>query len=124
MVRSGKLATNTNPQAVTSGAFLFAASVTREDPVSVMPLAARPGTTPSGTLHRISPSFMSIATRDVHGGLIAGRPSLERIRFSYVPKYRVIPGGGGSRSIPPPTPPACTGPDALGLEIYAASASR
>ncbi len=82
MVRSAQLATKTNPPAVTTGAVLFAANVTLDEPVSLMPLAARPGTTPNGTLHRISPSFRSMATSEVHGGLIAGRPSLERIRFS------------------------------------------
>src|SRR5882724_1937721 len=98
MVRSGQLATKTNPPAVTTGAVLFEAKVTFAEPVSLMPLAARPGTTPSGTLHRISPAFRSMATSEVQGGLMAG--------------------AGGSRSIPPPAAALrVVSPATVGFEI-------
>src|SRR5690349_23076569 len=41
-----------------------------------MPFAASSGTSPSGIDHLIVPSFKSYAVSEVHGGLIADRPSL------------------------------------------------
>ncbi len=44
------------------------------EPVSVMPLAASSGTSPTGMCHLIVPVATSMAVIDVHGGLMAVMP--------------------------------------------------